>query len=150
MKRKLIAGMMIVAMTTTLAPLPVLANESAVTASATVTAASESAERTENSVAKVGDLYYDTLADAFSAITKEGTVELLADVTLSDKIIIQQGKNIVLDLGSYTINAADGFWYNNSLFRVRGSLTVQGNGTVNGASEETSGPTYAITVEQGG
>lgn len=150
MKRKLIAGMMIVAMTTTLAPLPVLANESAVTASATVTAASGSAERTENSVAKVGDLYYDTLAAAFNAIPTEGTVELLADVTLSDKIIIQQGKNIVLDLGSYTINAADGFWYNNSLFRVRGSLTVQGNGTVNGASEETSGPTYAITVEQGG
>ena len=151
MKRKLIAGMMIVAMTTTLAPLPVLANESAVTASATVAAAaSGSAERTENSVAKVGDLYYDTLAAAFSAITTEGTVELLADVTLSDKITIQQGKNIVLDLGSYTINAADGFWSDNSLFRVRGSLTVQGNGTVNGASEETSGLTYAITVEQGG
>ena len=151
MKRKLIAGMMIVAMTTTLAPLPVLANESAVTASATVAAAaSGSAERTENSVAKVGDLYYDTLADAFSAINTEGTVELLADVTLSDKITIQQGKDIVLDLGSYTINAADGFWSDNSLFRVRGSLTVQGNGTVNGASEETGGPTYAITVEQGG
>ena len=150
MKRKLIAGMMIAAMTTTLAPLPVLANESAVTASATVTAASGSAERTENSVAKVGDQYYDTLAAAFSAITTEGTVELLADVTLSDKITIQQGKNIVLDLGSYTINAADGFWNDNSLFRVRGSLTVQGNGTVNGASEETSGLTYAITVEQGG
>lgn len=120
MKRKLIAGMMIVAMTTTLAPLPVLANESAVTASATVAAAaSGSAERTENSVAKVGDLYYDTLAAAFSAIPTEGTVELLADVTLSDKITIQQGKNIVLDLGSYTINAGTNFSFgSNTLFRV--------------------------------
>ncbi|MEE0205409.1 MAG: S-layer homology domain-containing protein [Peptococcaceae bacterium] len=150
MKRKLIAGMMIVAMTTTLAPLPVLANESAVTASATVTAASGSDERTENSVAKVGDLYYDTLADAFSAITKEGTVELLADVTLNKKIIIQNSQNVTLDLGTYTIDTPDGFWDDNSLFRVRGSLTVQGNGTVNGASEETGGPTYAITVEKGG
>lgn len=149
MKRKLIAGMMIVAMTTTLAPLPVLANESAVTASATVTAASGSAVRTENSVAKVGDLYYDTLADAFSAILTEGTVELLADVTLNKKISIQNSQNVTLDLGTYTIDTPDGF-RDDSLFCVRGSLTVQGNGTVNGASEETGGPTYAITVEKGG
>ena len=151
MKRKLIAGMMIVAMTTTLAPLPVLANESAVTASATVAAAaSGSAERTENSVAKVGDLYYDTLAAAFSAITTEGTVELLADVTLSDKITIQQRKNIVLDLGSYTINAADGFWTSDTLFRVWGTLTIQGSGKINAALEGTSGPRYAVSVERTG
>ena len=151
MKRKLIAGMMIVAMTTTLAPLPVLANESAVTASATVAAAaSGSTERTEKSVAKVGDLYYDTLADAFSAITTEGTVELLADVTLSDKIRIQQRKNIVLDLGSYTINAADGFWSDNMLFQVWGTLTIQGSGKINAALEGTSGPRYAVSVEHTG
>ena len=151
MKRKLIAGMMIVAMTTTLAPLPVLANESAVTASATVTAASGSAERTENSVAKVGDLYYDTLADAFSAIPAEGTVELLDDVTLSDKITIQQGKNIVLDLGSYTINAGTNFSFSsNTLFRVWGTLTIQGSGKINAALEGTSGLWYAVSVEQTG
>lgn len=151
MKRKLIAGMMIVAMTTTLAPLPVLANESAVTASATVTAASGSAERTEKSVAKVGDLYYDTLADAFSAITTEGTVELLADVTLSDKITIQQRKNIVLDLGSYTINAGTNFSINsNTLFRVWGTLTIQGSGKINAALEGTSGLYYAVSVEHTG
>ena len=152
MKRKLIAGMMIVAMTTTLAPLPVLANESAVTASATVTAASGSAVRTENSVAKVGDLYYDTLADAFSAIKTEGTVELLADVTLSDKnkIRIDKGKDIVLDLGSYTINAADGFWTSDTLFQVWGTLTIQGSGKINAALEGTSGLWYAVSVEQTG
>lgn len=150
MKRKLIAGMMIAAMTTTLAPLPVLANESAVTASATVTAASGSAERTENSVAKVGDQYYDTLAAAFSAITTEGTVELLADVTLSDKITIQQGKNIALDLGSYTINAADGFWSSDTLFQVWGTLTIQGSGKINAALEGTSGLYYAVSVEHTG
>ena len=147
MKRKLIAGMMIAAMTTTLAPLPVLANESAVTASATVAAAaSGSTERTENSVAKVGDLYYDTLADAFSAIPTEGTVELLADVTLSDKITIQWGKNIVLDLGSYTINAGTNF-PSNTLFRVWGTLTIQGSGKINAALEGTSVLYYAVSVE---
>ncbi len=146
MKRKLIAGMMIVAMTTTLAPLPVLANESAVTASATVTAAAGSPERTEKSVAKVGDLYYDTLADAFSAIPTEGTVELLADVTLSDKITIQWGKNIVLDLGSYTINAGTNF-PSNTLFRVWGTLTIQGSGKINAALEGTSVLYYAVSVE---
>ena len=151
MKRKLIAGMMIVAMTTTLAPLPVLANESAVTASATVTAASGSAERTENSVAKVGDLYYDTLAAAFSAIPTEGTVELLADVTLSDKITIHQGKNIVLDLGSYTINAGTNFLIgSDTLFRVWGTLTIQGSGKINAALEGTSGLYYAVSVEHTG
>ena len=153
MKRKLIAGMMIVAMTTTLAPLPVLANESAVTASATVAAAAlGSAERTENSVAKVGDLYYDTLADAFSAINTEGTVELLDDVTLSDKnkIRIHKGKDIVLDLGSYTINAADGFWSSDTLFQVWGTLTIQGSGKINAALEGTSGLYYAVSVEHTG
>ena len=151
MKRKLIAGMMIVAMTTTLAPLPVLANESAVTAYATVTAAAGSAERTEKSVAKVGDLYYDTLADAFSAIPTEGTVELLADVTLSDKITIQRGKNIVLDLGSYTINAGTNFsTSSNTLFRVWGTLTIQGSGKINAALEGTSVLYYAVSVEQTG
>ena len=152
MKRKLIAGMMIVAMTTTLAPLPVLANESAVTASATAAAAaSGSAKRTEKSVAKVGDLYYDTLADAFSAITTEGTVELLADVTLSDKITIQQRKNIVLDLGSYTINAGTNFSpSSNTLFRVWGTLTIQGSGKINAALEGTSGLYYAVSVEDTG
>ena len=151
MKRKLIAGMMIAAMTTTLVPLPVFANESAVTASATVTAASGSAERTENSVAKVGDQYYDTLAAAFSAITTEGTVELLADVTLSDKITIQWGKNIVLDLGSYTINAGTNFSLSsNTLFRVWGTLTIQGSGKINAALEGTSGLWYAVSVEQTG
>ena len=151
MKRKLIAGMMIVAMTTTLAPLPVLANESAVTASATVTAASGSAERTENSVAKVGDRYYDTLADAFSAINTEGTVELLDDVTLSDKIRIHQGKDIVLDLGSYTINAGTNFSISsNTLFQVWGTLTIQGSGKINAALEGTSGLYYAVSVEHTG
>lgn len=151
MKRKLIAGMMIVAMTTTLAPLPVLANESAVTAYATVTAAAGSAERTEKSVAKVGDLYYDTLADAFSAIPTEGTVELLADVTLSDKITIQRGKNIVLDLGSYTINAGTNFsTSSNTLFRVWGTLTIQGSGKINAALEGTSVLYYAVSVEDTG
>ena len=128
-----------------------LANESAVTASATVTAASGSAKRTEKSVAKVGDLYYDTLAAAFSAITTEGTVELLADVTLSDKITIQQRKNIVLDLGSYTINAGTNFSpSSNTLFRVWGTLTIQGSGKINAALEGTSGLYYAVSVEQTG
>ena len=152
MRRKLIACIMVAAMTSTLAPLPVLAEEQGAEniSTAATAVSSGSTEQTETSVAKVGDRYYDSLSEAFKAIATEGTVELLADVTLTDKIDVSSGETIVLDLGRSTIQAGGDFWNSNTMFRVRGSLTVQGAGTINAATEGNTGLQYAILADQGG
>ena len=45
--------------------------------------AAESKELTTTSVAKVGDTYYDSLAEAVNAIETEGTIELVKDADQS-------------------------------------------------------------------
>ena len=63
-------------------------------------AQSGSTVQTESSVACVdGTYYYDTLSEAIKAIDGEGTVELVADVKLDNRIIVENGQNITLDLG---------------------------------------------------
>lgn len=96
-----------------------------------VQALNSSGSQTESSVAKVGDMYYDTLAEAFNAVGTEGTVELVADAEISTRILIANGKNITLDLGSYTVRS-DGSFFNGSsmIFENRGTFTVTGNGTI--------------------
>lgn len=54
--------------------------------------ADDSSEPTENSVARVDGLYYDSLADAVNAIESEGTIELVRDVELDGDVIIPAGK----------------------------------------------------------
>ena len=49
-------------------------------------------------VAKIGDVKYETLIEAFAAAKNGDTITLLADVELSSAIEIQKGKTITLDL----------------------------------------------------
>ena len=51
-------------------------------------AQSGSTVQTESSVACVDGTYYDTLSEAIKAIDGEGTVELVADVELDNRIIV--------------------------------------------------------------
>lgn len=87
--------------------------------------------QTETSVAKVGDQYFDTLAEAINAITTEGTVELVADVELDKDIKIPTGKMITLDLGSHTVNLASSSTYSTCITNS-GTLTIVGDGTIGG------------------
>ena len=96
----------------------------------TVTVNSSGAQ-TESSVAKVGDTYYDTLAEAFNKVGPQGTVELVADATLSTRILIAAGKNVTLDLGSFTVKSDGKFFDGYSmLFENKGTLTITGEGTI--------------------
>lgn len=54
---------------------------------------------TPEAAAQVGDTYYSTLADAITAAGADGTVTLLADVTLTDKTDVKCD----LDLGGKTL-----------------------------------------------
>ena len=110
-------------------------------------AAGNSGEQTETSVARVGDTYYDTLAEAFNAIGTQGTVELVADAELSTRIRISAGKDITLDLGSYTVKS-DGTFFNgySMLFENQGALTIKGEGTI----DATAGANPFIGIENKG
>ena len=97
---------------------------SAVTASA---AGSET--KTDTSVAKVGDLYYDTLKEAIESIETEGTVEVIADTTVKGGAInIRAGQSVTLDLAEYKVTMSSSL-YNS------GTLTIKGD---NGGSMDAS------------
>lgn len=107
-------------------------------------AKSGSTEQTDSSVAKVNGLYYDTLSEAINAVEEEGTIELVADVALDSRIIIQHGKNITLDLDTYTIKSDGGFFGGNyMLFENRGNFTITGNGRI----DATDGANPYICIE---
>ena len=112
-------------------------------------AQSGSTVQTESSVACVdGTYYYDTLSEAIKAIDGEGTVELVADVKLANRIIVENGQNITLDLGTYTVSASEKYSFGRQvLITNRGTLTVKGEGTIEATGELY--PNHAIESEGG-
>ena len=111
-------------------------------------AQSGSTVQTESSVACVDDTYYDTLSEAIKAIDGEGTVELVADVKLDNRIIVENGQNITLDLGTYTVSASEKYSFGRQvLITNRGTLTVKGEGTIEATGELY--PNHAIESEGG-
>lgn len=111
-------------------------------------AQSGSTVQTESSVAYVDGTYYDTLSEAIKAIDGEGTVELVADVKLDNRIIVENGQNITLDLGTYTVSASEKYSFGRQvLITNRGTLTVKGEGTIEATGELY--PNHAIESEGG-
>ena len=111
-------------------------------------AQSGSTVQTESSVAYVDGIYYDTLSGAINARDGEGTVELVADVELDNRIIVENGQNITLDLGTYTVSASENYDFGRQvLITNRGTLTVKGEGTIEATGELY--PNHAIESEGG-
>jgi len=74
-------------------------------------------------VAKVGDTYYKTLADAVAAAKNGGTIDLLSNV--SERLWIKNNEDVTINLNGYTISSE------NQTANVRhGKLTVNGPGTI--------------------
>ena len=88
-----------------------------------------------NAVAKVGDTYYKTLADAVAAVQNGGTITLLKDAELTSTLNL--AKNITIDgQGKYTIKAANSFTVGSDnktycVLYVSGEVTLK-DVTVNG------------------
>ena len=59
-------------------------------------------------VAKVGATSYEAIDDAIAAWTNGTTLTLLGDVTLSDVVKLNSTEHHLLDLGTYTMTAAEG------------------------------------------
>ena len=69
-------------------------------------------------VAKIGEVYYSSLSVAAAAVAKDGTIELLCDITLTDPITITE--SIKLDLNSHVITASG----SNLIYVNAGTLAV--------------------------
>ena len=88
-----------------------------------------------NAVAKVGDTYYKTLADAVAAVQNGATITLLKDAELTSTLNL--AKNITIDgQGKYTIKAANSFTVGSDnktycVLYVSGEVTLK-DVTVNG------------------
>ena len=88
-------------------------------------------------VAKIGDTYYMTLAEAMAAAENGATVVLLTDIEMSEMIV---NKNtITLDLNGKTITGTDNTSKNFSLIDNRGTLTITGNGKMTLTATVNSG-----------
>ena len=102
-------------------------------------------------VARIGNVYYETLPIALSAITTsdQTTIVILKDITLSSPLSIGSTKDIIVDLNDYTIDTSSttsGTIFNNSgTLRIIDSGT---NGTINGGLK--SDTTTPLINQQGG
>lgn len=110
-------------------------------------AAAGSDTQTENWVARVDGVYYDTLAEAFAAVKTEGTVELVADAAVDELITIPQGTSVTLNLGAYTIEPSETF-NNVVIFNNKGTLTIEGE--AEGAIDVTGRKAVLSAVENRG
>ena len=89
-----------------------------------------------NPVAKVGESEFASLQDAIDGISTDGTettITLIDNVTLSDSADIAQGKNIILDMGGYTI-AGDSDFAERFIVN-RGILTITGDGVFDASDD---------------
>lgn len=81
-----------------------------------------------NAVAKIGNTYYKTLADAVAAAKADEatTITLLKDVELPSYIYIKDKKNITLDLNGKNITRTGNgvFYVGNAKLRVTGTGTI--------------------------
>jgi len=133
------------------------------TGNVTITAQYDSVVTAEAMVISIADAetgatttnYVATLADAFGPNgAKDGdTVELLANVTLTERIDVNLGANteLTIDLGGYTV-AREGTDGNGSAFDVKsGDVTIR-NGEIDCTQDDTAivaDGVYAITSRSG-
>ena len=98
-------------------------------------------------VAQIGDVKYDTLAEAVAAAKDGETVTLLADVIQNTMLTIN--KNITLDLDGKKIYNTEDIWSDTNktyeLISVEAEVTITGNGSI----EAKANDCYTINVKNG-
>ena len=117
--KKLLSTIMAVVMLLSLMPMAVAEGETA----------KWSETKTEKSVAQVGDMFYETLADAVASVPVDGTettITLLNNAEVENYIAINGGKNIVLDLNGHDVVHNGNYLFDvyNAKFHVTGEGTL--------------------------
>ena len=75
--------------------------------------------------AKIGNIGYATIADAFEAAKTGDTIVLINNTTTADQLVVAEGKTVTLDLAGYTINST----YTRYSIANYGTLTINDSGT---------------------
>lgn len=105
-------------------------------------------------VAQVNGVSYDSLQDAFNAVTpgQPATVRLLAGFQTGSSFIIEEGQEITLDMNGNAITVTSGF-VGRPIFNY-GTLVITGNGVIDASASDTGGygavDNYGtLTIENG-
>ncbi len=99
----------------------------------------------DNSVAKIGDVKYTSLAEAIAAVPTDGTqttITMLADEELSSGVTVAAGQDIILDLNGFTLSEALVKSGTTALITNRGTLTIQDSTDVDANGSGTGKITY--------
>ena len=94
------------------------------------------------SVAKIGNTSYGTLAEAVAAAQNDETITMLQDVTLDETLVIPAGKTIVLDLKGKTISQEKVCTASYEMILNKGNLTITGNGTISFKDTSAGDPSF--------
>ena len=80
---------------------------------------------TTGNVAKIGNKEYATLEEAVNVAGKDDVITLINNVELSDTLLLNNNKEVTIDLNNHNISAPD------TTIRVQGAkLTLKGKGTI--------------------
>ena len=86
--------------------------------------AQENAEQ-KPQVVQINDTTYSTISEAIASANSGETIKILEDMSLSEEVIIETDKNIILDLNGKKITSTSSNTINNE-----GTLTITGNGII--------------------
>ena len=89
----------------------------------------DNVDNTKMVVAKVGQSYYTSLAEAFAAVETEATIKVLHNADMS-AVTVENGKTITLDLNGKTITGVDTATGSYGLITNKANLTVKGPGAI--------------------
>lgn len=91
----------------------------------------------------VDGVYYQTLADAYEAISTTGTIKVEQDVTDESSFVVESSKTIVLDLNGKTLTKTGDSITND------GTLTISGDGTIIAETGVINNGTLTIGIDDG-
>lgn len=120
MKRKLCSVLLALCMVLTLLPVSAMAEDRA------------PAEAEPEYVAQIGNQGYATLAEAVEKANDGDTITLLSDTTVSTPIVINKTLTLNLNNKIVTVSCKCAFQIRADGTNTGGSLTIDGNGTING------------------
>ncbi len=78
-------------------------------------------------VAKIGDTYYATLADAIAAAGAGDVIVLIDDVVLTETLVVPASAVVTLDLNGKTVSMVDASATTVALIKNNGTLTITDN-----------------------
>ena len=87
----------------------------------------------------------NTEADLKNAIANGGEYILDGNIELTNKLTVNAGTDVAIDLNGYTISGTFNHSNNQEMFLVKGNLSIE-NGNINMVSENNQGWSYMATI----